>query len=108
RRADARRGDTEMPAADTPGAGSRFYTGRRETALLAVLMFGNFVVGTGILLPAAMLTDLASGLSISLADAGALILVSGIVCAAGAPLAAAATTSVDRRYLLVSTLVLAA
>ncbi len=97
-----------MPAADTPGAGSRFYTGRRETALLAVLMFGNFVVGTGILLPAAMLTDLASGLSISLADAGALILVSGIVCAAGAPLAAAATTSVDRRSLLVSTLVLAA
>lgn len=97
-----------MPAADTPGAGSRFYSGRRETALLAVLMFGNFVVGTGILLPAAMMTDLARGLSVSLADAGALMLVSGVVCAAGAPLAAAATTTVDRRYLLVSTLVLAA
>jgi predicted MFS family arabinose efflux permease len=96
-----------MPAADGSGAGKVFFTGQRETALLAVLLFGNFAVGTGILLPAAMLNELSLGLSISLADAGALILVSGLVCAAGAPIAAAATSSIDRRTLLVTTVLIA-
>ncbi len=97
-----------MPAADTSGAGTRVFSGRRETALVSALLFGNFVIGTGILLPAGILNDLAHGLSITLPQAGALIFVSGIVCAIGAPLAAAATTTFDRRRLLVATLILCA
>ena len=78
----------------------------RESALLWALLLGNFVVGTGILLPAGMLTDLAQGLSVSVPAAGGLLLASGIVVAIGAPLIAAITSNADRRLLLVASLVL--
>lgn len=73
-------------------------------ALLWALLFGNFVIGTGVLLPAGMLTELSGGLSISLATAGSLIVVSGIVVAIGAPLIAAFTSQIDRRNLLIAAL----
>jgi len=41
-----------------------------DRALLWALFFGNFVTGTGILLPAGMLTDLAAGMDVSVAEAG--------------------------------------
>jgi predicted MFS family arabinose efflux permease len=78
----------------------------REGLLLAALMFGNFVIGTGVLLPAGMLSELASGLNITVPQAGSLMIVSGVVVAAGAPLAAALTSQVDRRLLLTATLIL--
>jgi predicted MFS family arabinose efflux permease len=99
-----------MPASEQPGVGSSFGgtpQRPREGPLLAALLFGNFVIGTGILLPAGMLTDLANGLSISVPQAGSLILVSGAACALTAPVAAALTSSIDRRPLLIWTLVLA-
>lgn len=108
-----------MPAADDPGAGrepikeptrigaSASPVAFQERTLLAALLFGNFVIGTGILLPPGMLTELAAGLSISVPQAGALMMVSGIVCAVTAPLTAAFTSHVDRRQLLVATLALA-
>lgn len=73
-------------------------------ALLWALLFGNFVIGTGILLPAGMLTELASGLSVSVSTAGSLIAVSGIVVAIGAPLIAAFTSRIDRRTILFAAL----
>ncbi len=85
----------------TPGL-----TPGRERALLWALLFGNFVTGTGILLPAGMLTELAQGLSISVPSAGTLMLASGIVVAVCAPLAAAFTSNVDRRLLLVLSMAL--
>jgi MFS transporter, DHA1 family, inner membrane transport protein len=73
----------------------------RSRAILWALLFGNFVTGTGILLPAGMLSELASGVGVSLPAAGGLMLASGLVVALGAPLIAAFTSSVDRRSLLV-------
>ncbi len=81
-------------------------TATRERRILWVLLFGNFVTGTGILLPAGMLTELALGLHVSVPAAGSLMLASGIVVAAGAPLLAGLTSAVDRRLLLVFSLAL--
>lgn len=79
---------------------------RRERAVLWALLFGNFVIGTGILLPAGMLTELSSGLAVSLPTAGSLLVASGILVAIGAPLFAAITSQIDRRLLLVGSLAL--
>jgi MFS transporter, DHA1 family, inner membrane transport protein len=78
----------------------------RERALLWALLLGNFVTGTGILLPAGMLSELASGLNVSLPAAGGLLLASGVVVAAGAPLIAAFTSAIDRRRLLLVSMVI--
>lgn len=75
-----------------------------ETRMLWTLLFGNFVTGTGILLPAGMLSELAAGLNVSVPAAGSLILVSGAVVAVGAPLVAAFTSAVDRRRLLLASM----
>src|SRR5260221_7618361 len=77
-----------------------------ERRVLAALLFGNFVIGTGVLLPAGMLTELSSSFSVSIPVAGSLMLVSGIVVAIGAPLAAAFTSGIDRRLLLIVSMAL--
>jgi predicted MFS family arabinose efflux permease len=77
-----------------------------ERRVLAALLFGNFAIGTGILLPAGMLTELARDLDVSIPTAGTMMLVSGIVVALGAPIAAALTTTFNRRILLTTCLVL--
>jgi len=81
-------------------------TPAQERRVLAALLFGNFVTGTGILLPAGMLSELARGFDVSVPAAGTLVLVSGLVVAAGAPLAAAFTSAVDRRWLLAASMLL--
>lgn len=68
---------------------------------LWVLLLGNFIIGTGILLPAGLLNELSADLSISAATGGQLMLVGGVVVAIGAPLVAGLTSSIDRRALLV-------
>ncbi|MFN0219153.1 MAG: MFS transporter [Hyphomicrobium sp.] len=78
----------------------------RERAILWALLFGNFVTGTGILLPAGMLSELATGLTVSVPKAGGLLFVSGVLVAIGAPLIAAFTSRLDRRALLTFSLVL--
>jgi predicted MFS family arabinose efflux permease len=76
-----------------------------ERRILAALLFGNFVIGTGVLLPAGMLTVLAHDLAVSVPAAGTMMLASGVVVALGAPIAAALTTTVNRRILLTACLV---
>jgi len=66
---------------------------------------GNFIIGTGILLPAGMLNDLSAGLGVSPATAGLLMLASGIVIGFGAPFFATFTSGFDRRWLLVGSLI---
>ena len=46
---------------------------------LWTLFAGNFIIGTGILLPAGMLNDLSQGLGVSPAAIGLLMLAGGIV-----------------------------
>ena len=77
-----------------------------ERRTVFALLAGNFIIGTGILLPAGMLTDLAEGLGVTVPTAGSLMLASGVVVALGAPLIAAFTSSIDRRAILAFSLLL--
>jgi len=72
---------------------------------LWALFAGNFIIGTGILLPAGMLNDLSAGLGVSPATAGILMVAGGVVIGLGAPLCATLTSGFDRRLLLVASLV---
>jgi MFS transporter, DHA1 family, inner membrane transport protein len=67
-------------------------------------MLGNFVVGLAILLPAGMLHELSSGLSVSIAQAGLLVTYGAVILCFGSPLVAWITSRFDRRLLLGSTL----
>ena len=64
------------------------------------LMFGNFVTGLSIMGLAGMLGDLASGLDVTIRDAGYLITYGAIVLCIGSPLMVWATSTLDRRRLL--------
>jgi MFS transporter, DHA1 family, inner membrane transport protein len=76
------------------------------TSALWVLLFGNLIAGTGVLLPAGLLNDFAADFAISPARAGLLLFVGGLVVGIGAPLLAWATSGIDRRVLLTLSLVL--
>lgn len=73
---------------------------------LWVLLIGNFIIGTGVLLPAGLLNPLASDLAVTPSVAGQLMLVGGLVVGIGAPLFAAFTSNIDRRKLLTFALAL--
>jgi len=74
--------------------------GQRSRAALWALMFGNLLIGTGVLLPAGLLSVMMGDLGVSAATAGLLITVGGLVVGFGAPMFAAFTSAVDRRLLL--------
>lgn len=91
----------------TPGSGPSINSGPPEPrAALWALFAGNFVIGTGILLPAGMLNDLSAGLSVTAATAGLLLLTSGVVIGFGAPVFATLTSTIDRRLLLAASMAL--
>jgi MFS transporter, DHA1 family, inner membrane transport protein len=73
---------------------------------LWVFLLGNFIIGTGILLPAGLLNALTAEYKIAPSSAGLLMLVGGIVVAIGAPLFAGMTSSINRRTLLTGALTL--
>lgn len=75
-------------------------TESRVNMALWAMLFGNFVIGTGVLLPAGMLNQLSAELNVDTTTAGLLLLVGGVVVGFGAPLLAMLTTRVDRRLLL--------
>lgn len=72
----------------------------RTTAALWALGFGNFAIGTGVLIVAGALNEIAFGLEVSVPVAGQLITAAGAVLCISAPLAAAFTSRFDRRALL--------
>ncbi len=86
---------------ETPGAN----TSAALQLALRALFAGNFIIGTGILLPAGMLNDLSAGLGVSPATAGLLMIAGGIVVGFGAPVFATLTSGFDRRALLVGSLI---
>lgn len=79
-------------------------TDRTAQRALWVLLFGNLVIGTGVLLPAGILTALMADLNLPAARAGLMMTVGGLVVGIGAPLLAATTSAIDRRLLLVAAL----
>jgi predicted MFS family arabinose efflux permease len=73
-------------------------------ASLWALMFGNFAIGTGVMVVAGVLNEVAGDLAISPPVAGQLISAAALVMALGAPIAAATTSRFERRALLTLTL----
>lgn len=71
-------------------------------------MLGNVVIGMTILGPAGMLSELATGLGVGIHDTGLLVTYGAIVLCVGSPVMAWLTTRIDRRILLVVTLVVLA
>ena len=68
------------------------------------LLFGNFVIGCGVMVVVGTLNDIASALSVSIAVAGQLIAVAAVVMCFGAPLLAGWVGALDRRKLLAAAL----
>ncbi len=76
-----------------------------QRALWALLL-GNLVIGTGVLLPAGMLTAIMADFAVDAGRAGMLVLVGGLVVGVGAPVLAGVTSQIDRRVLLTVALAL--
>lgn len=68
--------------------------------VMSALLFGNFVIGTGVMIVPATLNELSSSLQVSVATAGQLISAAALVMCVGAPLLAAVVGGWDRRRLL--------
>ncbi len=68
-------------------------------------MFGNFVIGTGIMVVAGTLNEIAGSLRVSIATAGQLVSAGALVVAIGAPIFATLVAGFDRRRLLCGCLV---
>jgi predicted MFS family arabinose efflux permease len=69
------------------------------------LMFGNFVIGCGVMVVAGSLNDIVRSLQVSVALGGQLISIAAVAMALGAPVLAAWLGGFDRRRLLVFALV---
>jgi DHA1 family inner membrane transport protein len=68
------------------------------------LMLGNIVTGCSVLAPAGMLSELSSGLGVTIRDAGLLITFGAIMLCIGSPVTAWLTSRIERRTLLTATL----
>jgi len=64
------------------------------------LLFGNFVIGTGVMVVPGTLNDIGSSLAVSVAVAGQLITAAAVMMCLGAPLFATLVAGWDRRRLL--------
>ncbi|HUR89206.1 MAG TPA: MFS transporter [Ramlibacter sp.] len=64
------------------------------------LLFGNFVIGSGVMIVPGALNDISTSLEISVATAGQLISAGALLMCLGAPLLAAVVAGWDRRRLL--------
>jgi predicted MFS family arabinose efflux permease len=72
--------------------------------VLWALLFGNFVIGTGVMLVPGSLNNISSSLGVSIASAGQLITYGAILMCIGAPLFAAMVGGWDRRNLLAASM----
>jgi MFS transporter, DHA1 family, inner membrane transport protein len=77
-----------------------------ESAARWALLFGNFVIGTGVLAPAGLINQLSAAFAVDAATAGSLIAYGAALLFVEAPLLAFVTNRMDRRALLTGALVL--
>ena len=80
----------------------------RSDALPAVLwpmLFGNFVIGTGVMTVPGTLNEISTDLGVSVASAGQLISAGAVLMCVGAPMCAALVAGWDRRRLLALSMV---
>ena len=73
--------------------------------VLWALTFGNFVIGTGVMVVPGTLNDISASLQVSIPVAGQLISASALLMCLGAPLCAAVVAGWDRRRLLAMSMV---
>lgn len=73
-------------------------------AVLWPLLFGNFVIGSGVMAVPGTLSEIATSLQVSVAAAGQLISAAALVMCLGAPTLAAVVSGWDRRRLLAASL----
>jgi predicted MFS family arabinose efflux permease len=92
------------PAAAPGGPAGSAPSAEATARAVRAFVFGNFVIGTGVLVVPGMLGQLAAGLRVSVPTAGQLIGLAALVMCLGAPLLAAVTSRIDRRRLLVAAL----
>jgi len=76
----------------------------RLPGVLWPMMFGNVVIGMGVMVVAGLLNDIHTSLDVSVTTTGQLISISAFVVCLGAPLIAASVGQWDRRRLLVGSL----
>lgn len=88
------------PASVTPAAAAA-----PLPRVLWPLLFGNFVIGAGVMVVPATLNDIGQSLQVSTATAGQLVTAGGVVMCLGAPLGAALVAGWDRRRLLAISMV---
>ena len=69
-------------------------------AVLWPMLFGNFVIGTGVMTVPGTLNEISADLRVSVASAGQLISAGAVLMCVGAPLCAALVAGWDRRRLL--------
>lgn len=79
---------------------------RTERGASAAFLFGNFVIGVGVMVVPGMLNQLAESLEVSVPTAGQLLGFAALAMCIGAPLTAAFTSQIDRRRLLLFSLLL--
>ena len=79
-------------------------TARRRAQVRWSLLFGNFVIGCGVMVVVGTLNDIAQSLAVSVSIAGQLVAAAAVVMCFGAPLLAAWIGSVDRKKLLAGAL----
>ena len=76
----------------------------RATRVEAALLFGNFVIGCGVMVVVGTLNDISRSLEVSVSIAGQLVAAAAVVMCFGAPLLAGWSGRLDRRRLLVAAL----
>ncbi|MEO5671434.1 MAG: MFS transporter [Ramlibacter sp.] len=74
-------------------------------AVLWPLLFGNFVIGSGVMVVPGTLNEISSDFQVSTATAGQLITAAAVLMCLGAPLLAAVVAGWDRRRLLALSMV---
>jgi predicted MFS family arabinose efflux permease len=87
-------------APPAPAAMSDPPRAERLPAVLWPLLFGNFVIGSGVMVVPGALNDISSSLQVSVPAAGQLISAGALLMCVGAPLLAAVVAGWDRRRLL--------
>ncbi len=87
-------------------AAPQYLSASRERAVIAAFLFGNFLIGTGVMLAPGLLLVIANDLSVSAQQASLMITVSAIAIGIGAPVLATMTSRIDRRALLCGSLAL--
>ena len=94
------------PAAPAHRPGWRPAVTRSPQVALWPLLLGNFVIGTGVMAPAGLITELTAAFAVDVAAVGSLIAWGGALLCVQAPIVAFATSRLDRRILLAGALLL--